>query len=82
MAAGVYSIPDVANAKLNKYTMPSYYQINLRTKFRFRGFLRGLNFEMLYSYKSNLDKNLELTPVNYHNKVDMHHFSVVMDYYF
>jgi hypothetical protein len=82
VATGVYRMPDVSDSKLNKSTMPSYYHVNVRTKFRFRGFLRGLNFEMLYSYKSNLDKNLELTPVNYHNKVDMHHFSVVMDYYF
>jgi hypothetical protein len=82
IAAGVYSLPDASNAKLNKYAMPSYYQINVKTKYRFRGFLRGLNLEMLYSYKGNLDKTIEVTTVNYHNKVDMHHFSVVMDYYF
>jgi hypothetical protein len=82
MAAGVYSMPDVSDAKLNKYAMPSYYQVNVRTKYRFRGFLRGLNLEMLYSYKGNLDKDIEITPANYHNKVDMHHVSVVMDYHF
>jgi len=82
VAGGIYSLPDVSNAKLNKYAMPSYYQLNVKMKYRFRGFLRGLNLEMLYTYKGNLDKSLEVTPVNFHNKVDMHNFNVVLDYYF
>lgn len=82
MAAGIYSLPDVSNAKLNKYSLPSYYQFNIRTKYRFRGFLRGLNLEMLYSYKGNLDNSTDIIPSTYHNKVDMHNINFIMDYYF
>jgi hypothetical protein len=82
IAGGLYSMPSVTDARLNKYTMPSYYQVNVRSRYRFRGFLRGLNLEMLYVYKGNLVNNLYETPVNYHNKTNMHHVSVVMDYYF
>jgi len=82
VAGGMYAMPAVTDPRLNKYTMPSYYQVNVRSRYRFRGFLRGLNLEMLYTYKGNMVNSLEDTPANYHNKVDMHHLSVVMDYYF
>lgn len=81
-AAGMYWMPSVNDARLNKYTMPSYYQFNVRSRYRFQGFLRGLNLEVLYTFKGNLDKSLEIQPSYFHNKVDMHHVSVVMDYYF
>jgi len=80
--AGMYWLPSVDDARLNKYTMPSYYQFNARSRYRFQGFLRGLNLEVLYTYKGNLDKSLEIKPSFYHNKVDVHHLSVVLDYYF
>jgi hypothetical protein len=82
VAAGVYNMPEVADARLNKYTMPSYYQVNARMRYRFRGFMRGMNLEMLYIYKGNLETGLEDIPSTYHNKVDMHNLSLVMDYYF
>jgi hypothetical protein len=81
-AAGMYRMPSITDARLNKYAMPSYYQFNARSRYRFQGFLRGLNLEVLYTYKGNLDKSIEIQPSYYHNKVDMHHVSVVMDYYF
>jgi len=81
-AAGLYWMPSVNDARLNKYVMPSYYQLNARSRYRFQGFLRGLNLEVLYTYKGNMTKGLEVQPSYYHNKVDMHHVSVVMDYYF
>jgi hypothetical protein len=82
VAGGVYKMPSVRNARLNKYTMPAYYQFNVRSRYRFTGFFHGLNVEMLYTYKGNLANDLEETALNYHNKVNMHHVSVVMDYYF
>ncbi len=82
IANGIYHMPALDDARLNKYTMPSYYQLNGRIRYRFTGFLRGLNAELLYTYKSKLSKELEEVPANYHNKVNMHHLSVVMDYYF
>jgi hypothetical protein len=81
-AAGMYWMPSVNDARLNKYTMPSYYQLNARSRYRFNGFLQGLNLEVLYTYKGNLSSEIEAQPSYYHNNVNMHHVSVVMDYYF
>lgn len=81
-AAGMYWMPSVLDPRLNKYAMPSYYQLNARSRYRFSGFLRGLNLEMLYTYKGSLSNQVEVQPAYYHNKVNMHHVSVVMDYYF
>jgi hypothetical protein len=80
--AGVFWMPSVSNARLNKYTMPGFYHINLRARYKFSGFMDGLQADLLYSYKGNLDPNLEVTPANFHNKVDAHLLSVVLDYYF
>ncbi|MBK8290208.1 MAG: hypothetical protein IPK96_03825 [Flammeovirgaceae bacterium] len=82
VAAGMYWMPSTNDARLNKYAMPSYYQLNARSRYRFNGFLRGLNLEVLYVYKGNMDRSIEVQPVYYHNKVDMHNLSVVIDYYF
>ncbi|MCS6974542.1 MAG: OprD family outer membrane porin [Cyclobacteriaceae bacterium] len=80
--AGIFAMPPVENASLNKYNMPSFYHLNVRGRYRFTGFLHGLHADILYSYKGTLVKNLETTPANYHNKVDNHLLSVVLDYYF
>lgn len=80
--AGVYKMPVVNDARLNKYAMPSYYQFNLQARYKFKGFLHGLQTQMLYTYKGSLDRQPESQPQLVHNKTDMHHFSIVMDYYF
>lgn len=81
-SAGLFMLPSVEEARLNKYTMASYYQVNTRVRYRFQGFLRGLNTEFLYTYKGNLSDNPKVTPAYFHNKLNMHHVSVMMDYYF
>lgn len=82
IATGIYSLPSVNNARLNKYAMPSYYQINARSRYTFTGFFNGLALDVLYTFKGNLVDNLTELPINYHNKVDMHNFSIVLDYNF
>jgi hypothetical protein len=82
MAGGSYWLPSVENAALNKYALPSYYQLNARARYKFQGFFKGLQGELLYVYKGNMSKLTEPTPAAFHNKVDMHHLSVVLDYYF
>jgi hypothetical protein len=81
-SAGVYMLPAETDARLNKYALPSFYQLNARMRYRFSGFLHGLQAEVLYLYKGNLVDNLEDSPLYFHNKVDMHHLSFVLDYYF
>lgn len=79
---GVYKMPAVENARLNKYSMPSYYHLTLQGRYKFKGFLHGLQGQLLYTYKGNVENDVGANPVYFHNKVDMHHVSLVMDYYF
>lgn len=81
-AAGAYLLPAVSDARLNKYMLPSFYQLNLRLRYKFGGFLHGLQADALYLYKGNLVDDLEKSPAYFHNKVNMHHFSLMLDYYF
>lgn len=80
--AGIFIMPTVQDVRLNKYNMPSFYHLNMRGKYRFTGFLHGLHADILYTYKGSLVRDLEVTPANYHNKVNNHLLSVVLDYYF
>lgn len=80
--AGIYQMPSVDNARLNKYSMPSYYHLNAQARYKFNRFFHGLQTFVLYTYKDKLSSDIEEEPVYYHNKIDMHHLSVVMDYYF
>jgi hypothetical protein len=75
-------LPSVDNAKLNKYAMPSYYQLNVRARYKFTGFMQGLQADLLYLYKGNMTSGLEKVPAYYHNRIDMHHLSLMLDYYF
>lgn len=81
-AAGAYLLPAVSEARLNKYALPSYYQLSFRLRYTFSGFLHGLQADVLYLYKGNLVTELEKSPAYFHNKVNMHHFSLMLDYYF
>ncbi len=80
--AGLYQMPSIDNAKLNKYSMPSYYHLNVQARYRFSGFFQGLQAYLLYTYKDKLSSEMKEQPKYYHNKIDMHHLSIVMDYYF
>lgn len=80
--SGVYRMPAVNTARLNKYAMPSYYQLSAEAGYKFKGFLHGLETQMLYAYKGNLDGSTEYEPMALHNKTGMHHLSVRFDYTF
>ena len=79
---GIYSMPAPEDARLNKYSLPSYYQLTLQGNYTFRGFLNGLQAQVLYAFKGNLHRKVEVQPEVMHNKTDMHHFGIRMDYYF
>lgn len=80
--AGVYWMPQLDNALLNKYSLPSFYQFSLNSRYNFGGFLHGLQADLIYTFKGQLSQNLPETPAVFHNKVDMHHITLVLDYYF
>ncbi|MFN5135743.1 MAG: OprD family outer membrane porin [Chitinophagaceae bacterium] len=81
LAAGWYDVPPTTNYKLNKYSMPSYYHLVADLRYRFKGFLQGTSLRLIYLYKGNLEENLEVKR-NIINKVDMHHFNFIIDYWF
>jgi hypothetical protein len=81
ISAGYYKTADVTDSRLNKYGMPSYYQLNLDVKYSFDGWMKGLNAELLYVYKKqdgNSYNNLKYVI----NKVNMHQMNVILNYIF
>lgn len=81
MAAGYYRLPDVKNYLLNKYGMPSYFQMNADIRYAFRGILKGLDAQLLLVGKLNNgeiygDRKFEI------NKVNMILYNLVMNYHF
>lgn len=81
-ATGGFQLPDVNNTVLNKYGLSSFYQVYARLGYKFNGLLYGLNADLLYTYKGVMNRNLAESATNFHNKLDMHHLSLVVDYYF
>jgi len=79
--AGIYKMPAVDNYKLNKYAIPSYYHLAIKTRYTFHGFLQGLEAQALYVYKGMLERD-QLSEIHAHNKVMMHHGALVFDYFF
>ncbi len=78
---GYYDLPDVRNSRFNKYQMPSYHQFLMNIRYKFTGFLSGLNAEILYVYK----KNSAETYGDFRyviNKVDMQHADIILNYKF
>jgi hypothetical protein len=78
---GYYDLPDVKNYRLNKYQMPSYHHFLADLKYAFGGFMKGLNAEILYVYKmdaANTYEDLRFVI----NKVNMHHFNIIINYFF
>lgn len=79
--AGYYDLPASTDFRLNKYGMPSYYQLLGDVRYRFKGFLRGTTLRLIYVYKGNLEDNVT-NKRTYFNKVDMHHINLIIDYWF
>ncbi len=76
---GYYDMPDVRDSRFNKYQMPSYQQFLMNIRYKFTGFLTGLNAEILYVYK----KNSAETYGDFRyviNKVDMQHLDLILNY--
>jgi outer membrane porin, OprD family len=81
IGAGYYKLPDVKNARLNKYGFPSYYQLSIDVKYSFSGLLDGLNAELLYLYKKRTGEVYE--DLKYViNKADMCQLNIIINYDF
>lgn len=81
LAAGYYVMPDVKNTRLNKFAVPSYAQANVDIRYRFSGYLEGLEGQLLVVRKFSAGEDYA-NPVYIFNKVDMTLINVVMNYRF
>ena len=78
---GYFDLPEIANVAKNKYSMPSYSQLNIDIRYEFTGLLNGLGAQLLYVYK----KKAGNTPINDKyiiNKVNMSLWNLVLNYNF
>jgi hypothetical protein len=81
LAGGVYRLPDVKNFRLNKYGMPSYAQVNADIRYRFRGWLQGLDAQFLFVAKPGMGHTYNEARYRI-NKVDMMQYNLVLNYRF
>ncbi|MEJ2006149.1 MAG: hypothetical protein P8X57_14565, partial [Cyclobacteriaceae bacterium] len=77
---GRHWTPDVTNASANKYAMPDYCHINLDLSYQNEN-LRGFAPEILITHKASRNGNVENPNIQL-NKVDMWHFSLILNYRF
>jgi hypothetical protein len=80
-AAGVYRLPELTNYRLNKYGMPSYYQLNVDVRRSWKNWLEGLETQLLFIWKGALGKE-PIAPRNQINKVNMSLWNLVFNYRF
>ena len=77
---GVYRMPELTDARLNKYAMPSYSQFDVNAQYQFTGGWKGLAAQLLVLAKLPLDT--DLTERQSINKVDMLHADLIINYVF
>lgn len=81
VTGGYFDLPDVKNTSLNKYGLPSYIQANADVRYRFGGWLNGLEAQVLYLHKWRIGETYGNQKFVY-NKVDMSLLNVVLNFYF
>lgn len=77
---GVYQMPELTDARLNKYAMPSYSQFDVNAQYQFDGGWKGLAAQVLVLAKLPMDS--DLTMQQSINKVDMLHADLIINYVF
>jgi hypothetical protein len=68
-------------ARLNKYSLPDFHQLNFTATHAFAAAADGLRLRILYAAKWGANRASYL-PARAINKVDLHHLSVALDYVF
>ena len=68
-------------ARLNKYSLPDFHQLNLTVTHAFTGAAEGLRLRTLHAAKWGANRAAYL-PARAINKVDLHHLTVALDYEF
>ncbi|MFN3667223.1 MAG: hypothetical protein ACK4S0_13745, partial [Sediminibacterium sp.] len=78
---GYYQLPDVLDARLNKYGMPSYTQFNADVQYNFSGALNGAQLQFLYVYKGGNGNTYNNDKYVIH-KVNTSLFNLILNYRF
>ena len=78
---GVYDLPEPGNYRLNKYGMPSYWQVNVAGRMRPQKAFDGLTLRYLVMYKGALGPH-NLSLAQQYNKIGVWHLSLSADYAF
>lgn len=81
LAVGYFRLPNIADAHLNKYGLPSYVHVNLDIRYHFHGFFEGLDAQLLLVGKWNATGQT-IPDANAINKVDMWMANAIMNYHF
>jgi hypothetical protein len=79
IAYGYFKLPDISNYRLNKYSMPSYHQLNCEIAYQFSGFLKGMELRTLIAYKIKEGETYN-NPKYIYNKVNMINFNFILDF--
>jgi outer membrane porin, OprD family len=79
LAYGFYDLPDIKNYRLNKYSVPSYHQVNYEASYFFKKFLKGFELRTLLAYKINAGETYD-NPKYVYNKVDMFNMNLILDF--
>ncbi len=74
-------LPDVKEAKLNKYALPAYGHAQLIIDKKFKGQFSGLDLKFIYMYKAALGETYD-NPMFIYSKVNMHHINLIINYLF
>ena len=81
LSMGYFDLPDPDDFPRNKYGMPSYTQLNLDIRYDFKGWLQGLNMQLLAYHKWKTQPGG--MPSKYIiNKVNMQGWNIVLNYNF
>lgn len=78
---GYVQLPDVLNYELNKYGVPSYYQLNFDVRYQFKTLFKGLESQLLIVSKFNAGETYN-NPKYRFNKVNMLLINLVLNYHF
>ena len=81
LSLGHFKLPSVYDFAANKYGLPSYNQLNIDLRHKFKGQLSGLEAQLLYVYKRKANKQT-IEDKFIINRVNMSLWNLVLNYNF
>jgi hypothetical protein len=81
LGASHVNTPDLNDLTLNKYGLPNYLHFVGLIDYRFDGFFKGLDLQLLVAHKRE-DQDSKVPPEFVINRVDMTNINLILDYRF